>query len=79
MPVSAQDMATEVKVTEAAPGIYMLEGANGWSANMGLMIGEDKVLLIDNGMPQITEGLLTQSAGNGRSPSGLRRQYACTR
>ena len=58
LPVAAQDMATEVKATEAGPGIYMLEGANGWSSNMGLMIGDEHVLLIDNGMPMISDGLL---------------------
>ena len=60
LPAAAQDLATEVKATEAAPGIYMLEGANGWSSNMGLMIGEEKVLLIDNGMPVIADGLIAK-------------------
>ena len=59
-PVAAQDLATEVKATVAAPGIYMLEGANGFSSNMGLMIGDEHVLLIDNGMPAITDGLIAK-------------------
>ncbi|MGI9220118.1 MAG: MBL fold metallo-hydrolase [Woeseiaceae bacterium] len=58
VPAVAQDLATEVKATEAAPGIYMLEGANGFSSNMGLMVGDEHVLLIDNGMPAITAGLM---------------------
>jgi glyoxylase-like metal-dependent hydrolase (beta-lactamase superfamily II) len=60
LPVAAQDLATEVKATEAAPGIYMLEGANGFSSNMGLMIGDEHILLIDNGMPAITDGLINK-------------------
>ena len=60
LPVAAQDLATEVKATVAAPGIYMLEGVNGFSSNMGLMIGDEHVLLIDNGMPAITDGLIAK-------------------
>lgn len=60
MPATAQDLATEVKASEAGPGIYMLEGVNGFSSNMGLMIGEEHVLLIDNGMAPITDSLLAK-------------------
>ena len=38
----AQNLATEVAVTEAAPGVYMLAGANGFSSNIGLVVGDDK-------------------------------------
>jgi cyclase len=54
----AQDIATEVKVTEAAPGVYMLNGANGFSSNMALLVGEDHVVLIDDGMAPITASLM---------------------
>jgi len=54
----AQDMATEIKATEAAPGVYMLEGANGFSSNMGLLVGDEHVVLIDDGMAPITADLV---------------------
>ena len=54
----AQDIATEVRVSEAAPGIYMLDGANGFSSNMALMVGAERVLLIDDGMAPITADLM---------------------
>ena len=59
-PAAAQDLATEVKATEAAPGIYMLEGVNGFSSNIGLMVGAEHVLLIDNGMAPITDSLVAK-------------------
>lgn len=55
---AAQDVATEIKVTEAAPGVYMLNGANGFSSNMALLTGEDHVVLIDDGMAPITASLM---------------------
>ena len=54
----AQDVATEVRVSEAAPGIYMLDGANGFSSAMALMVGDERVLLIDDGMAPITADLM---------------------
>ena len=55
---SAQDVATEVSVTEAAPGVYMLGGANGFSSSMALIVGEERVVLIDDGMAPITADLV---------------------
>ncbi len=54
----AQDVATEVSVTEAAPGVYMLGGANGFSSSMALIVGEEKVVLVDDGMAPITADLV---------------------
>ncbi len=54
----AQDVATEVAVEEAAPGIFLLNGANGFSANMALMEGAERVLLIDDGMAPISADLM---------------------
>ncbi len=54
----AQDVATEVSVTEAAPGVYMLGGANGFSSSMALIVGDEKVVLIDDGMAPITADLV---------------------
>ncbi len=58
LPLQAQNIATEVRVSEAAPGIYMLDGANGFSSNMALMVGDEHALLIDDGMAPITADLM---------------------
>ncbi len=58
IPLQAQNIATEVRVSEAAPGIYLLDGANGFSSNMALMTGDERVLLIDDGMAPITADLM---------------------
>lgn len=58
----AQDMATEVATTEVAPGVYMLGGANGFSSNMGLLVGDDRVVLVDDGMAPITADLVATVA-----------------
>jgi glyoxylase-like metal-dependent hydrolase (beta-lactamase superfamily II) len=55
---SAQEVATEVNVIEAAPGVYMLNGANGFSSSMALIVGEERVVLIDDGMAPITADLV---------------------
>ncbi len=59
---SAQDIATEIATTEAGPGVYMLSGANGFSSNMGLLVGDDRVVLIDDGMAPITADLIATVA-----------------
>ena len=69
----AQDVATEVAGDEAAPGIYLLNGANGFSSNMALMVGAERVLLIDDGMAPISADLMetiVELAGRlGATPS----------
>ena len=65
---NAQGSATEVSVTEAAPGVYMLGGANGFSSGMALIVGEEKVVLVDDGMAPITADLVaTVKELSGRS------------
>lgn len=59
LPLAAQELATTVKSTEVVPGIYMLEGADGFSSNMGLLVGNEHVLLIDDGMAPITANLIS--------------------
>ncbi len=56
---SAQQAAVSFKSTQVAPGIFMLEGAGGFTGgNLGLWTGEDGVILIDDGMPQYFELML---------------------
>jgi len=59
-PAVAQDVATRIQSTEVVPGLYMLEGADGQFAggNMGLLIGDDGVVLIDDGLEPVGAALL---------------------
>jgi glyoxylase-like metal-dependent hydrolase (beta-lactamase superfamily II) len=58
----AQEIATEIATTEAAPGVYMLNGANGFSSNMGLLVGDERIVLIDDGMAPISADLMATVA-----------------
>jgi glyoxylase-like metal-dependent hydrolase (beta-lactamase superfamily II) len=60
IPATAQELATTIGSIEVVPGIYMLEGVDGFSSNMGLLVGEDHVLLIDDGMAPITASLMAK-------------------
>ena len=58
-PLQAQDSEISFKSSEVAPGLYMLEGEGGFAGgNLGLLTGEDGVVLIDDGLPPLTEKLL---------------------
>ncbi len=58
-PVVAQDSEITFKSTELAPGLYMLEGEGGFGGgNMSLSLGDDGVVLIDDGLPLLTAKLL---------------------
>lgn len=67
----AQDFATSFDSTEVVPGLYMLTGAEGkfGGGNIGLLAGNEHVVLIDDGMvptaPAILEAVRQQA---GRSP-----------
>jgi len=51
----AQDGEISWASTEVAPGIYMLEGSGGFpGGNLGLLMGDDGVVLIDNGLPNLS-------------------------
>ncbi len=53
-PAFAQNAVTSLKVTEIAPGIHVLEGADGFAGgNMTLMTGGDQVVLIDDGLETV--------------------------
>lgn len=55
----AQAPGISFKPTEVAPGLYMLEGQGGFSGgNLGLLTGDDGVVLIDDGLPPLTGKLL---------------------
>jgi glyoxylase-like metal-dependent hydrolase (beta-lactamase superfamily II) len=54
---SAQELSWESK--EVAPGIYMFEGQGGFTGgNLGLFVGEDGVVLIDDGIPEVSAATL---------------------
>jgi len=58
-PLQAQDAEITFKSTEVATGLYMLEGEGGFAGgNLGLLTGDDGVVLIDDGMPPLTDKLL---------------------
>ena len=53
-PALAQNAVTSLKVTEIAPGIHVLEGADGFAGgNMTLMTGGNQVVLIDDGLETV--------------------------
>ncbi len=55
----AQQFATSFQSTEVVPGIYMVEGADGFGGgNMGLLVGDDYVAMIDDGLEPIAPTLL---------------------
>lgn len=64
---AAQDFATSFKSTVVADGIYMLDGEDGFGGgNVGLLIGEEYVVLIDDAMQPTAPALLeaaTELAG----------------
>lgn len=52
----AQDPVTAIKSTEVAPGIHLLEGADGFAGgNMTLLTGADQIVLIDDGLGAVAE------------------------
>jgi len=63
----AQDFATSFKSTEVVPGIYMVEGVDGFGGgNMGLLVGENYIVMIDDGLAPLAPTLLayvTETAG----------------
>ena len=56
---SAQELATSFKSTEVSPGIYMLDGVDGFGGgNVSLLVGDDHIVLIDDGLDQTVPALL---------------------
>jgi len=59
----AQEMATSVKSSEVVPGIYLIEGADGFAGgNITLLVGDDQVVLIDDGVEPIAAALIDSVA-----------------
>lgn len=57
-----QQLATEFESTEVAPGIFMVVGVNGFSANMAVMVGDDYTAMVDDGIDDVSEQLLEHVA-----------------
>ena len=58
----AQQLPTAFKSQEVSPGIYVLDGVDGFGGgNVGLLVGDDYVVLIDDAMYS-TVGLLIDAA-----------------
>jgi glyoxylase-like metal-dependent hydrolase (beta-lactamase superfamily II) len=57
--VIAQDADLSWEATEVAPGIYMFEGQGGFTGgNLGLLVGDDGIVLIDDGIPEVSAATL---------------------
>ena len=57
--IHAQEFATSFKSTEVVPGIYMVAGADGFGGgNMSLLVGEDYIAMIDDGVVPLAPTLL---------------------
>jgi glyoxylase-like metal-dependent hydrolase (beta-lactamase superfamily II) len=67
---SAQDSEVSFKSTEVAPGIFMLEGQGGFTGgNLGLLIGDEGVVLIDDGLEPLAETTLEAVSGISGEPA----------
>ena len=58
--VQAQEapQKVEFKTQEVASGLYMLSGKNGFTGgNLGVMVGQEAVVLIDDSMPQLLDNM----------------------
>ena len=61
------DAEVSFKTTEVSKGIYMLQGEGGFTGgNLGLLVGEDGVVLIDDSMPPYLD-LMNQAIEKGVS------------
>jgi len=57
---TAQESEISFKSTELAPGLYMLEGQGGFAGgNIGLVTGDDGVVVIDAGLEPLTAVTIT--------------------
>ncbi|MEO1083289.1 MAG: MBL fold metallo-hydrolase [Acidobacteriota bacterium] len=72
VPAVAQDEpAPEIsfKATELVPGLYMLEGVGGFAGgNVGLLTGDDGVVMVDDSFPPHTDKLVAAVADVVKAP-----------
>ncbi len=69
IPSAAQDAEISLKSTEVTPGIFMLEGQGGFTGgNLGLLIGDDGVVLIDDGLEPLADKTLAAVSEISRDP-----------
>lgn len=69
LPSAAQDAEISFKSTEVAAGIFMLEGQGGFTGgNLGLLIGDDGVVLIDDGLEPLADKTLAAVSEISRDP-----------
>ena len=63
---------------EIAPGIFMFEGQGGFTGgNLGLLVGDDGVVLIDGGIPEVSAATVSAvEAVLGRAPDFLINTHA---
>ena len=55
----AQNDEISFQATELAPGLHMLQGVGGFAGgNLGLLVGDDGVVLIDDSMPPLSDKVL---------------------
>lgn len=66
---SAQDAEITFKSTEIKPGIFMVEAVGGFGGgNMAVLVGEDQIAMIDDGLPPLAEDLLTHVTETAGGP-----------
>lgn len=66
---SAQQWATSFRSTEVVPGIFMIEGVGGFGGgNIGLLVGEEYVAMIDDGVEPLAPTLLAHVAETADRP-----------
>ena len=65
----AQEFATSFETTEVVPGIYMIVGADGFGGgNMSLLVGDDYIAMIDDGLVPLAPTLLSHVAKTAGRP-----------
>ena len=68
---AAQEDDSNWKTSDVVPGIHMFESYRGFAGgNLGLLVGDDGVVLIDDGMPTIPSPSGSLVRGATRSKCG---------
>lgn len=67
--VQAQELATSFESTEVSPGIFMVAGVGGFGGgNTAILVGDDYVAMIDDGMEPLAPTLLAHVAETAGRP-----------